>query len=137
MVSTTMQDGGGERTIAISPMNYGGHCYYVRKCITGEQVGPRKMDRAIGGIFLPENYADRSQWVEVLAAGRNVGKRCAKWHAKKFGRARQLAGDTRVGDMLLCPNEGLGIMPSPFGEEEFFIEESVPMAVYREGQDNE
>lgn len=131
----------------IVPTMFGGHCYYVRKCVRPEQDG---------GIFLPEavytkvvvesvdeetgrmSRKETGRWndlqnnvcaVEVLAKGRRVGKVCSERHAKRFKRPVWLYDDVEVGDLLLCPQgEHEGIRRSPLAEFEYFIEESVPYA---------
>ena len=119
----------------LRPLYYGGHCFLVRKCFTGEQVGEDFFDRQLGGIILPQQTADRSLVVEVLAKGSMVGKRCSKEHKKFHNRPRCLSDDVKVGDMLLCPNmDATRIQRSPLAEFEIFIEESLPLAIIETGE---
>lgn len=113
----------------IRPMAFGGHCFYVRKCMTGDAVeGGDPQDRMVDGIFLPQQAADRSLAVEVLALGPRVGRPCSDAHMKLHQRDRVVGGDVKVGDMLVCPNmHPTGIKRSPLCEYEFFIEETVPL----------
>jgi len=115
----------------LRPLHFGGHCFYVRKCLRGQQVGKDPIkDRFEGLIALPEQVADWSIWVEVLAKGPMVGKKCSKGHAKKFNRPRWLVDDVSIGDQLMCPNDDVGIKRSPYCKEEYFIEEYTPFTGY-------
>lgn len=117
-------------TLAMLPLGFGGHAYYVRKCVTGGQVaGADFWRRHLGGIELPESVAERSLLVEVVGIGPRVGQPCSKEHATRFRRARCFDGHAAVGDVLLCPDEDPGIKRSPLADWEFFIEESVPLAI--------
>lgn len=112
----------------LTPMAFGGHCYYVRKSVSGKLAGDDPLsDRQKDGIFLPETVADRSYTVHILAKGPRVGKPCDEFHAKKFDRDLCLPDEIQVGDMVVCPNMHLGIVRSPVCAFEFFIEESVPL----------
>lgn len=120
--------------VGVRPMYFGGHALLCRQCAQGNQVGPDELDRELDGLILPKQYADRSNWLEVLAKGPNVGKRCTKVHQKRFKRARCLSDQVCVGDLVLCPNtpDGTdGIRLSPFSKHIYFIEESVPLVIYR------
>ena len=90
------------------PLKFGGHCYYTRKCITGECDGDF-WDRSIGGIKIPEVIADYTLYVTVLAKGPRVGKRCNLGHKKRYARPFWLPDVVRVGDVLMCPPEDAGI----------------------------
>ena len=145
----------------IKPLAFGGHCFYVRKCMNGEAVeGAEESIRQSGGIVLPSSFhtnsilqrqwreaeeageeapgrglsaamcADFCQWVEVWGKGPKIGQRCTKAHMRKFERARWIEDLVVPGMIMLCPNEHRGITPSPLGEDEFFIEESVPYLYY-------
>lgn len=115
----------------VRPLMYSGHCYYVRKCITGDQYGDF-WEREVGGIAIPSTVAEYSTTVEVLAKGVRVGARATKIHCNKYGnRPRHIVDNVRIGDRLFCPNRGLGIQISPFTEDEFFIEECVPLGIWR------
>lgn len=118
-------------TARLRPLYFGGHCYYTRKCTTGDQFGPDFWRRRLGGIEIPETAIEHSLTVEVLAIGPKVGKPCSKHHRKLFERVKCLDPCVRVGDLLLCPNRHSGIQISPLVDYEFFIEESVPLAIWR------
>jgi len=113
----------------IMPTAFGGHCFYVRKCITGDQSGTF-WERKIGEIEIPDTVANRSNTVEVLAIGPRVAKPCTKAHCRKYERMTRLPDQVKVGDMLLCPSTtDIRFLRSPLGNEEFFIEESIPLAI--------
>jgi len=131
------------------PTAFGGHCYYVRRCVRGKQFGPDFMDREEGGVVLPQvatirsgalvterNLWDRSSVAEVVGVGPNVGKPCSKAHMKAFARARHIAQSAEVGDLLLFEDKNfqIGIVDSPYADYEKFVEESVPIAIYRPGE---
>ena len=125
------------------PLYFGGHCFYTRKCMTGEQLGDNFRDREVGGILLPQVCGDESQFVDVIAVGATVGQTCLKKHANKFrGHSydglppRRFPDIIKVGDRLLCPNESIGIKRTDLCDAvgnrimyEHFIEESIPMAI--------
>jgi len=118
------------------PMAYNGHCLYVRKCKTGDKQADGSY--TVGGIHLPEMDrfynagSNNSFWAEVLGVGPNVGRPCPKLHGHRFRRARCLSDVAEVGDLVMLPPEDQGIKRSPYADYEFFIEESVPLALYRE-----
>jgi len=124
----------------VKPLFFGGHCYYCRKATQGEMVDSDFWRRQLGGIELPQGAIEYSLTVEILAKGLMVGKRCSKQHAKKYGRPRQIDDRLKIGDLVLCPNragsEAAGIMKSRYVDYEFFIEEAVPLAAWRLGDDN-
>ena len=128
-----MIDSLGEVEVKV-PLAYGGHALYVRKCMTGEQVGEDFWDRHLDGIILTQQRADYSLTVEVVAIGPRVGKPCTKEHYKHHERRCRCMSDVyKVGDMLLCPNDHpTGIQVSPLNSFEYFIEETVPIAIWRE-----
>ena len=106
--------------INLLPLAYGGHCFYVRKCKTPEELD---------GVVIPEVLQDTSQWVEVVGKGPRVGQPCPKDHMHRFKRAKCVEDDADVGDLLLCPNDHLGIKRSEICAWEFFIEESIPYVI--------
>jgi len=120
--------------VALSPLFFGGHSFYVAKCVQGDSVNGEFWRRELEGIELPETYSDTQLCVTVLAKGPRVGKPCSKEHAKRHERPICLADAVNVGDTLLCLNRSLGIKRSPICDYEFFIEESVPLCVLREGE---
>ena len=119
------------------PTAFGGHCYYVRQDITGEQVGDDFMEREIGGIALPDRFIDRSQYVTVLAIGPNVGKKPTKAHREKYDWPKGVPAMSEaisVGDRLLINLRVVEytakIKRSPWNWDcELFIEESLPEAI--------
>jgi hypothetical protein len=120
------------------PIAFGGHCYYVRQDLTGDQWGPDVMDREIRGIALPNTVADRCQFVTVLGIGPNVGTRPHKAHQVEYGWKDRFAkvSDVKVGDRLLIAQEPGQLDPhgrikrSPLNwQEELFIEEGLPDAI--------
>ena len=113
----------------ILPFKWGGHCYYARKCMTGETKTGDIWDRNIGGIAIPETVSDRSCWLIVLGVGPRVGKRVGEQHAKLLDRPTRISNAIRIGDCIVCPNMHVGIQRSPLAADEYFIEESVPEAV--------
>ena len=130
----------GDKSYTILPMAFAGHALYCRKCIRAE---------SLNGIILPdrvrENVDKTFAWMEVLGVGPKVGKPCSKIHQHSFRRARCLNESIRVGDVILCPNRspvGQGILASVlegeggskgvmFDQQEWFIEESIPVVIYR------
>jgi hypothetical protein len=115
----------------VLPLHFGGHSLLCRQCAQGDRFGDT-LDRAMNGVVLPPQYADRTNWLEVIGKGPNVGKPCTIKHMHKFKRARHLTDQAQVGDLVMCPNtaEGCdGIRVSPFAHYIYFIEESVPLAM--------
>ena len=118
--------------VKLMPMHFGGHAFYVRKCETTVDV-----------IELPDSVKERSHWVEILAVGPRVGSQCSKKHAQDYrpdwvqkyglGLARQSnVPRDLVGAVALCPvDDDRRIWRSPVGVNEFFIEESFPVAIKR------
>jgi len=120
--------------VKFKPLAFGGHSLLCRQCVQGEQVGNDELERALNGIMLPKQYAARSNWLVVVAWGPKVGTPCTKNHMKRFKRARFLDHYANVGDQILCANtpEGCdGIRLAPWSTSMYFIEESVPLAIYR------
>jgi hypothetical protein len=112
----------------IRPLHFSGHCYYVRKCLRGEQVGDDPLERHIDGVLIHEATANVSNWVVVLAKGPRVGHTCSKAHARKHGRKRTLVDEVEQGDMVLLQGDHpTGVFRSPLCDYEFFIEESLPL----------
>lgn len=129
---------------AVHPMTggkalyFGGHCFYVRKCVTGTQEGDNFWDRKVGNIFIPQTASEYSLFVEVIAKGARVGMRCTINHRKKFVRPYHFADVIEVGDLLLCPNDSIGIQRTPLEDAagrrmryEYFIEESIPLGIHK------
>ena len=119
----------GDRTIR--PLAFGGHCFYVRKCVTGQPLSADFWDRHEGGIALPQSAIEQCNRAEVLAIGPNVGRSCSKSHAKQHRRAR-CAFDMRqveVGDVVWLPDEHPGMRWRDLADFEGFVEESVPFAI--------
>jgi len=134
--------------IDISPIAFGGHCVYVRKCRPGQQFGDDPAMRQIGGIVLPDwtqydkkrwkSHSDKCEWVQVLAKGLNVGRPASKYHQKKFGRARWFGDAIEVGMLAHVKQEkGDGIKRSPISDCEYFIEESWLDCYWQPGENNE
>jgi len=131
-------DYGGVR---LMPAAYAGHSLYVRKGRSGDAVDGQEHIRALDGIVLPEKIADRSQWVEVLALGPNVGGRCSKVHARQYRLAWvekhgmqsarvATSRESLVGALVYIPvNDDPRIKQSPMSPDEFFIEESLPLVI--------
>jgi len=124
----------GNGRVRLMPLAFRGHALYCRKCVTGASDGDGVLDRKVGGIVLPQTAADRSMWVEVLAVGPNVGKRLNpdnkddKAYMKKHGRG-PFGVDYEPGDIVLCPDiHATGIVPFSSDSEDFYVEESVPLA---------
>lgn len=111
--------------ITLTPVIWDGHGLYVRKCIV-----PLELD----ALQLPECMKERTHCVEVIAKGRNVGRPCRKAHQKDFKRARCLADEIQVHDVLIIPNEHHGLKNSRICKYEYFIEESVPHVIYRKDE---
>ncbi|MFZ4396802.1 MAG: hypothetical protein ACOYOU_14400 [Kiritimatiellia bacterium] len=126
----------------LTPLAYGGHAYYVRKCVIGEQAGKDFWVRQLNGIVLPDRVAmngglvdfmenpEAALIVEIIGRGPNVGRRCSKKHADLYKRARWFSEGASVGDYLLVPAENPGNKRSPLCDDEYFVEESVPLAIY-------
>lgn len=118
---------------SVRPLSYGGHGIYGRKCFSGDHDGSDNLyARTVGGVYLPEAYADKSYMAEVLAKGPKVAKCCSKEHRRLHDRPWQYVDAVGIGDILLCPNAAIGIKRSALEtlgwKTEFFIEESVPVA---------
>ena len=118
------------------PLAFGGHCYYCRQDLTGDQWGEGVMDREIGGIAIPNESADRCQFVTVLGIGPRVGMQPSKAHKIQYGWSDRLAlvSDVKVGDKLLiaqAPDQtSVRLKRSPLNwQDEVFIEESLPDAI--------
>ena len=131
------QDAGETGDERLRPTAFGGHCFYVRKCVTGREIAGNFARREVGGIELPQRSADYSEFAVVLAKGANVGKKCTKEHAKTFKRHRRLYDAVRVGDMLRLPPDHSGIRrrDAAVGGEchwEAWVEESVPLGIVEE-----
>jgi len=120
----------GDKTLL--PLAYGGHCYYVRRCTTGEMVDGEFWRRQMGGVEIPESAITRSQVGEIIGRGPRVGRPCiSRRHREHHKRARWFSDGANVGDFVLIPSEDdPGIKRSELGNAEFFIEESVPLAIY-------
>ena len=121
---------GGHKVL---PLHFGGHALLCRQCAQGDKFGDT-LDRELNGVVLPPQYADRTNWLHVIGKGPNVGKPCGKKHMVRFKRARHLSDNVQVGDLIMCPNTAQGadgIRVSPFAHYIYFIEESVPLAIYR------
>lgn len=132
--------------VRLMPNVFNGHALVVRKCLTGERDGDSILDRSVGGILLPQSkyspyfrrnieVSGRSLWVEVLALGPKVGKRCTVEHAALYGRdgrprPRILPMQYQIGQFVACPNLEVGIKESFWAECDFFIEESVPFIAW-------
>ena len=133
--------------IDLIPTAFGGHGLYVRKCITGDPVdnGASVDDRQIGGIVLPQAMVDQTCFVEILAIGPNVGKKCSKEHARKYRSAilAENGGDMNSARQGVCvPDDIIGkrafvnlpaetyderCKRSPASDNERFIEETLPL----------
>lgn len=123
------------RVVAMLPLAYGGHALYCRKLEMGEADVERHL-RRVGALVVPGRALDNcGQFkfvvMEVLATGPMVEKRCSKAHAEEYKRPRWLAESAKVGDMILLPfyDPARG-KSSPFSPDEYFIEESAPLAVF-------
>lgn len=125
-----------------------GHYLYVRKCETSDVFDEH------GDLLLqlPDWSKDYSLWVEILGIGDRVATRRSDRDWKRYmdGRknrvksgvwerpiVRCMADYYRIGDLCLCPEDHpWGILQSPYHEAEFFIDETVPELIYREGGHN-
>ena len=132
---------------------FGGHCLLCRKLEMGEQDVERHL-RRVGLLVVPAKVLDSASQVkfvvmEILAKGPNVGKWCSKEHSRQYAdvgcsgqsipRPRCMDDIYRVGDMIVCkyyePERGKSNpCPSVNPEtgqpyEEFFVEESAPLAI--------
>ena len=129
--ATVARNVGETGELSFLPMAYGGHCLYVRKCKTGDvrEDGTREL----GGILLPDLAVENSFWAEVVGIGPRAGRPCSELHRHRFKRARWFGEAPDVGDLVMLPGEDQGIKRSPYAEYEFFVEESVPLAVHHGG----
>ena len=129
--------------INLQPLMYGGHALYCRKCMIGDPVNDGTFQHKIDGIFIPQVAADNNKpfeegedlalWLEVVGIGPNVGKPCSKAHARLHQRAKWFGDYANIGDLIQCPNmHATGIHRSPLASYEYFIEESVPVMIWRE-----
>lgn len=114
-----------------------GHWLYVRKCKV-----PDIYDKATKKLLLvmPEwvkNFAEKPYaWVELIAKGPKVGTLAQGDYAKTRkhrGYARHIPDEMQLGDLIMIPNQPWRMMHSPFAPHgiEFFIDETVPLCVYR------
>lgn len=105
-----------------------GHWMYVRKCLTPTEKA---------GIVLPEKSRDAAGcesgvWHEVLAIGDAVGTGRNPKIERKRGRDGAVGVDNpaKPGDMILAPpDHPWGIRHSPFAPDEFFVDESIALAI--------
>jgi hypothetical protein len=128
------------------PLAFGGHCYYTRQC-TRYEVDENGHPK-VNGLYLPDHHKDYTSQVEVLIIGPRVGQERSVEHRTKYDcrnpgeldpkkrmlGPKRVAKDVQVGDILLCPNEHSGILRSPLGANEYFIEENVPYYRFRPGE---
>lgn len=134
--------------VSMMPIAFGGHCYYVRRCVVGEQMGDDFRARMVGGIAIPEaayiheggfttirNLWDRTCIAEVVGIGPAVGTPCSKAHQRMYKRARWIEPVVEKGDLLMFDdvNHDIRIMLSPLADYERFVEESCPIAIYKPG----
>lgn len=116
------------------PMAFGGHGLYCRKLKMGEPDTERHL-RRFGEIVVPARSLDSAGdfkfvVMEVRAKGPRVGRPCSKEHARLHNRCRCMADCYNVGDIILMPYySSEGGRSSPFADDEYFVEESVPLAV--------
>lgn len=103
------------------------HWVYTRKCVLPSESG---------GIILPEKSqepwgCEKAVWHEVLAIGRDCGKPRDRRADKRKGReAYSMVNDLRPGDMVMAPpDHPWGIRHSPLSPDEFFLDESILLAV--------
>ena len=127
----------------IEPTAFGGHCLYVRKCMTGDIAGDDPYERHVDGIVLPEQLVDQTCFVEVLAVGRNVGKPVSAEHARRWrSELVRKYGLKRARRSYALPPNIIGArafiwLPegsydqrcqrSPLSDHERFIEETLPL----------
>ncbi len=135
---TSWYDYGG---VKLMPMHFAGHALYCRKCRPGDAVDGLEHIRALNGIVLPETTGNRSQWVEILAVGPNVGKSCSNQHARRLRpdwvekhgvkeARRSNVPREIVGRLAYIPvNDDPRIHQSIMSRDEVFIEESLPAAI--------
>lgn len=134
--------GAGETgDLSFRPLAYGGHAYFVRKCVAGESFEGDDAIRQLGGIVLLDVYMNDTFVGEVIGIGPRVGQPCTASHFKVWAgtrdkhnprgyrRARCLEAVVRKGDFVLLPESHPGIKRSPGCEYEFSVEESVPLAI--------
>ena len=127
--------------VKLMPMHFAGHALYVRLCRPGDAVDGIAHVRALDGIVLPDMAGDRSQWVEILAVGPNVGQRVSKTHAARYrkewvdkygveGSRRSNVPRDIVGKLAyIAAKDDPRILKSPVGKDERFIEESLPALI--------
>ena len=100
-----------------------GRWVYVAKCRRGE---------AMGGIVLPDKSRDDSVFGLILA----FGEECGKWHAGSKEQRKKRDWQPSVNwdgvdvlDRVMCPDDHeWGIRRSPFGKNEFLVDECVVLA---------
>jgi len=80
--------------VGFVPSAFGGHCLYVRRCLTGDEDVDKPFDdarlndcRLIGGVLIHGVRADNSCTVEVLGWGARLDEKCTIRHAKKYRQA--------------------------------------------------
>lgn len=114
---------------------HGGHSFLCRKNVTGERYHDgRFYERHINGIAIPDSAVEKNYTVEVIAKGPKVGQRCSKVHRKEYKRPYRLTDMVEIGDILLCPNRGKGLLRSRIVDYLFDIEENTPYAILRDGE---
>jgi len=131
---------------AVHPLVFGGHSLLAREVHAGEQDDDGNV--LVGGIVMPRqvrvgnSYVDVvkkiSNWLQVIGIGPRVCQPCSKAHMHVFGRCKCMSMAYSKGDLILVPDyapNGVGLAKSPFSDEIWFVEESVPLAVWRGEQE--
>ena len=111
-----------------------GHWLYCRKCERPEPEG----EDGETLIALADKTKGTTCWLEIMAVGTEVAKP-RNWTKKELERRRVprcLAEYYKTGDIVLVPDHHeWGVKVSPYCDDEFFVDEVVPQAIYREPVD--
>lgn len=149
--NTSVCTAGTLNNYRLRPMAFGGHCFYVRRCLPGTAADPEDPKLcAIDGLIIPPGMGNQTEWFECRAVGHRVGEKCGRVHAQKY-RAdilKKYRHDPKQGmrvatDRKHIPHSLVGkrlfialpwplvderVKESPLADFEFFVEETLPLA---------
>lgn len=129
----------------IRPTAFGGHSFYVRKCLPGTPVDPDDPKLCqVDGVIIPPGTGNQVEWFECRAVGPRVGQRCSDIHAKKYrtsiikryGLSAATSPSNIPTDLkgkrlfiaLPYPLVDERVAQSPLADFEHFVEETLPSA---------
>ena len=129
----------------IRPTAFGGHCFYVRRCLPGDAADAEDPKLcSVGGIVIPPATGNQTVWFECRAIGPRVGQRCSENHAKKYRTEiinshglcaatapRNIPTDLKGKRLFVAlpwPLVDERVIESPLADFEAFVEETLPSA---------